>query len=170
MYENDGLVKTNFIFKFIFPYKDAENKAHHYYNLSGLRVARVCPTGQERDFKSFTKCQNANELNLTSYGENGLKIGDDVFSIIDGQKYLGKVETIIKKSTNSKKVYVGGKFYKNISRENQMHSIFAFDNDFFLDPSKLEIAKPNIPAPAPVSAPLNLQINNLQAQVNFSLR
>ena len=98
---------------------------------------------------------------MKSYGDKGLEIGANVYFAFNNEKYEGIVEAIIQYSRYSKNVFIGVTFDKNILTENQMHSIFEFDNKFCLEPNQLEIKKTS------QVKTFHLKKKDGQLQVNF---
>ena len=78
---------------------------------------------------------------MKSYGDKGLEIGANVYFAFNNEKYVGKVDAIIQYSRHSDNFFIGGTFDKVVPTNNQMYSIFEFDNKFCLKPNQLEIKK-----------------------------
>jgi hypothetical protein len=89
---------------------------------------------KESELSNFQSCKD-NELRLNDYKE--FHLNGDVNYKFNNKNYIGKIKAIIKDSNYSDKVFIGGQF-DDIPDKDPMHPIFEFDNQFFLDSSKLK--------------------------------
>ena len=112
---------------------------HYYCTIDTIKHTKNKPLNYA--LISYHNCNNQSELHAKAYGEYGLEIGASVYFAFNNEKYEGKVDAIIQYSKNSDKVSIGLTCVKDIPTENQMYSIFEFDNKFFLEPNQLEIKK-----------------------------
>ena len=132
---------------------------HYYCTIDKIRHATSKPFNHE--LKSYHNCDNENELNVKSYGDKGLEIGASVYFAFNNEKYEGIIDAIIQYSRHSDRVFIGVTFDKNMPTENQMYSIFQFDNKLFLEPYQVKIKKNS------QVKTLNLKKKEGQLEVNF---
>lgn len=107
---------------------------HFYSTINYIKHNEVKPT--KNALENFKQCKAANDLKLPSDLKD-LNVNDDVYFKFNNDKCLGKIDCIIRDPNGSRSLFIGGKF-GNVPDVKPMHSVFEYDNNFFIQSENLE--------------------------------